>query len=324
MLHCSGTPCRLNCMLSSSVSLSPVAGKSERATLDWVWPKYSTQLEVFSTSERQNRTNMGIPANEKCMLLRAGANKEVMLTWIMWSVSSKSGRSQQRERERKGKKWARLCGIDLSVCISPNFTSFVPLCCLTRAVFRWNFKSVAEGVAWKARCPNLNWHGPVGDFRRSHKWEICKDGEQWHSINCNQTFRTFGFEFFWSAQPQDKAFPRHVICFSSPSSSVFTVLSTVFSWAEEVSSAFDSSMGVSLSSSSILTIELCRRKYKDTFGEIQETREQSKDWAVACVATAPVPLKWSGCLGHYSPSSLSCFASLWSVCLCRWKKKTPC
>lgn len=104
MLHCSGTPCRLNCMLSSSVSLSPVAGKSERATLDWVWPKYSTQLEFFSTSERQNRTNMGIPANEKCMLLRVGANKEVVLTWIMWSVSSKSGRSQRREREREGKE----------------------------------------------------------------------------------------------------------------------------------------------------------------------------------------------------------------------------
>lgn len=46
---------------------------------------------------------MGIPANEKCMLLRVGANKEVMLTWIMWSVSSKSGRSQRREREREGK-----------------------------------------------------------------------------------------------------------------------------------------------------------------------------------------------------------------------------
>lgn len=47
---------------------------------------------------------MGIPANEKCMLLRVGANKEVVLTWIMWSVSSKSGRSQRREREREGKE----------------------------------------------------------------------------------------------------------------------------------------------------------------------------------------------------------------------------
>lgn len=33
MLHCSGTPCRLQC-LREIVSLSPVAGKSERATLN--------------------------------------------------------------------------------------------------------------------------------------------------------------------------------------------------------------------------------------------------------------------------------------------------
>lgn len=48
MVHCSGTPCRLNCLLSSSVKfLSPVFCKSERVTLDWVW-LYLAQL-VFPT-----------------------------------------------------------------------------------------------------------------------------------------------------------------------------------------------------------------------------------------------------------------------------------
>lgn len=50
MLHCSGTPCRLNC-LTTSVSLSPVAGKSERATLDWVWLWYFAQLEFLHTKQ---------------------------------------------------------------------------------------------------------------------------------------------------------------------------------------------------------------------------------------------------------------------------------
>ncbi len=132
MLHCSGTPCRLNC-LTSSLSLSPVAGKSERATLDSVWLCYFAQLEFSNTKQsltinllcfgvllnkpnRQNETNMGIPVNEKCMLLRVGAGGNAYLdnivgAVVIWKITAK------REGEKWEGTWVPHCDIDLSVWI---------------------------------------------------------------------------------------------------------------------------------------------------------------------------------------------------------------
>lgn len=129
-LHCSGTPCRLNC--TSIVSLSQAAGKSVRVTPDWVClPNWSCSTSstlyqlallfwlLLNEPNRQSKTNVGIPVNDNCMQLiirpesRAYLN-DVLGIVVIWRIPSKN---QGEEKENDVSALLQCATLYLSICV---------------------------------------------------------------------------------------------------------------------------------------------------------------------------------------------------------------